>query len=117
MRIGFSVEGSTDRALLVGLRERWCPDAELIEGRFRGTSGQSQRREIPKTCVELTYKKADLIVFLRDANEENWRDVLKADEHRCRDEHRHLAVFAVCDRNVESWFCADAEWIRASTAA
>jgi hypothetical protein len=49
MKIGYSVEGSTDRAVLKGLQRRWCPSAELLEGRFRGTTGQSARREIPNT--------------------------------------------------------------------
>ena len=115
MRIGYSVEGSTDRASLEGLRRRWCPHAQLIEGRFRGTSGQSQRREIPKTCIELTAKGVDLIVFLRDANDEDWRDVLREDEKRCRSDHEHLAVFAVCDRNVECWLCTDRDWIAKET--
>jgi len=115
MKIGYSVEGSTDRALLKGLQLRWCRDAELIEGHFRGTSGQNQRREIPKICHELIYKGVDLIVFLRDSNVENWRDVLKAYEARCRDEHKHLALFGVSNRNVECWICADADWIAGKT--
>lgn len=115
MKIGYSVEGSTDRAVLEGLRRRWCPHAQLVEGRFRGTSGRSQHREIPKTCVELITKGVELIVFLRDANKENWRDVLKADDNRCRSKHRHLVVVGVCDRNIECWLCADADWIASQT--
>ena len=115
MKIGYSVEGSTDRALLEGLRRRWCRHAQLIEGCFRGTSGKSQHREIPKTCVELMAKGVDLAVFLRDANDENWRDVLNEDEKRCRSDHKHIAVFAVCDRNVECWLCADRDWIAKET--
>jgi len=115
MKIGYSVEGSTDRALLRGLRDRWCPDAELVEGRFRGRSGLSQRREIPNTCRELCFKGVDLVLFLRDANAENWRDVTKADSERCLPEHQHLAVFGVCNRNVECWLCADTEWIAQQT--
>jgi len=103
MKIGYSVEGSTDRALLLGLKRRWCRDAELIPGQFRGTSGQSQRREIPNTCIELSAKGADVIVFLRDANAEDWREVLKSDEARCRTEHRHIVVFGVCARNIECY--------------
>lgn len=115
MKIGYSAEGSTDRAMLKGLQRRWCPGAELVEGRFRGTSGQSQRREIPRTSLELAFKGADVIVFLRDANDEDWRQVLKADEARCRPEHQHLAVFGVCARNAESWLCCDPSWIAAQT--
>ena len=72
MKIAFCVEGSADRAILRGLRERWCRDAELVEGRFRG---QLPRSQIPKECKLLSSKGADLIIFLRDANIEEWRDV------------------------------------------
>lgn len=105
------MEGSTDRAFLTGLRDRWCPQVQLIEGRFRGRSGQSQRREIPKVCAELNSKGVDLIIFMRDANNENWRDVLKADVDKCVPQYRHIVAFAVCDRNIESWLCADRDWI------
>lgn len=115
MKIGYSVEGSTDRALLRGLQRRWCPQASLIEGKFRGTTGQSQRREIPNTCHELMFKGADLIIFLRDSNDENWREVLKKDEARCTAQSRHLAVFGVCSRNVESWLCCQCDWIASQT--
>jgi len=115
MKIGYCVEGSTDRAVLCGLKCRWCPRAVLIEGTLRGTSGLSQRREIPKACVELVAKGAEVIIFLRDADNEDWREVLKADEERCRPEHRHLTVFGVCDRNIECWLCGDADWIARET--
>jgi hypothetical protein len=113
MKIGYSVEGSTDRALRQGLKRRWCRQAELIPGQFRGRSGQSQRREIPNTCIELSTKGVDVIVFLRDANAENWREVLRSDEARCRAEHRHIVVFGVCARNIECWLCCDVDWIAA----
>lgn len=116
MKIGYSVEGSTDRALLQGLKRRWCHAAELIPGQFRGTSGQSQRREIPNTCIELCAKGADVIVFLRDANKEDWREVLKSDQARCRTEHLHLVVFGVCARNIECWLCSDVHWIATQTS-
>ena len=115
MNIGYSIEGSTDRAMLSGLQRRWCPGARLIPGRFRGTSRLSARREIPNICIELRAKDADVIIFLRDANEEDWRDVLKADKARCRPEHQHLTVFGVCARNTESWLCCDASWVAAQT--
>ena len=88
---------------------------QLVEGAFRGTSGLSQRREIPKVCIELIAKGVELIVFLRDANNEDWREVLKAYEGGCRAEHQHLAIFGVCDRNVECWLCADADWLAKET--
>jgi hypothetical protein len=107
MRIGYCVEGSADRALLVGLHRRWCPAAEMIEGKFRGAF---RRREIPKACIELQYKGADIIIMLRDANDENWREVLDGDQKCCSTAHQHLAVFAVCSRNVECWLTADSQY-------
>lgn len=111
MKIGYSVEGSTDRALLKGLKERWCPDAELEEGSFRGQTHESRRREIPRICIELVAKDVNLIIFLTDSNGPHWRDVLRAEETRCRTEHRHIAMFGVCCRNVECWLAADADYI------
>jgi len=101
MRIAFCVEGSADRAILHGFRDRWCPAAELVEGRFRG---QLPRSQIPKECKLLASKGADLIVFLRDANLEHWRDVLRADEAKCPPEFRQLVIFG--DRNAECWLAA-----------
>jgi|SRR6266568_8097672 len=111
MKIGYSVEGSTDRALLEGLRQRWCPHAQLLEGHFRGATAQSRRREIPRICIELQNKSVDCIVFLTDSNEAQWRDVLRAEQGRCRPEHKHVTVFGVCMRNVECWLAADADHI------
>jgi hypothetical protein len=110
MKIGYCVEGSTDRALLEALRVRWCPDATLIEGRFRGAF---RRREIPKACFELQQKGVDLIVMLRDANDENWRDVLNGDQQCCVPAHAHFAVFGICDRNVECWLTTDRQYASA----
>ena len=39
MRIGYYVQGAMDESVVRGLAKRWCPDAELAEGRFRGSSG------------------------------------------------------------------------------
>ena len=111
MKIAFCVEGSADRAILQGLRDRWCPEAEFVEGRFRG---QLPRSQIPKECKILTHKGADLIVFLRDSNRENWRDVLKADEAKCPAEYRHRVVFGICDRNVECWLAEAADHLAAA---
>jgi len=116
MKIGYSVEGSTDRAFVKGLVERWCPGADLVEGSFRGSTGVSRRREIPKICRELTVaeKAATLIVFLTDSNDDDadsWREVLKAEEGRVPDEFKHLAIVGVCQRNIECWLCADADWL------
>ena len=68
MTIAFCVEGSGDRVILHGLRDRWCPQAELVEGRFRG---QLPRSQISKECKTLTSRGADLMAFMRDANRQN----------------------------------------------
>jgi len=111
MRIAYCVEWSADRALLRGLRDRWCPKAELVEGHFRGS--QLPRSQIPKECGILTQKGADLIVFLRDSNLEDWRNVLKADEAECPPEYRHRVIFGVCARNAECWLAADPDHLAA----
>ncbi len=118
MKIGYSVEGSTDRALIKGFVKRWCPHAETIEGKFRGSTRTSRRREIPHICGELASKNAELIVFLTDSNDDDdnaWRTVLKQEEGRRPDEYAHYTIFGVCQRNVECWLCADADWIAART--
>lgn len=111
MKIGYSVEGSTDRGFLEGLRQRWCPQAQFVEGHFRGTTAQRRRSEIPQICFELQAKGVDCIIFLTDSNLAAWRDVLREEEVRCRPQHQHITVFGVCLRNVESWLAADADHI------
>jgi hypothetical protein len=106
MKIGYSVEGSTDRAVMMGLKARWCPGAEMLEGKFRGQTRTSRHREIPKICLELVAKSADLIVFLTDSNVRPWREVQKGDADKCPSNYRHLTVFGVCHRNVECWLAA-----------
>jgi hypothetical protein len=110
MKTGYGVEGSTDRAFLAGLRQRWCPRAELVEGRFRGTSGLSLRREIPKICIELSAKSCMAIMFLTDANRRSWRNVKVEQKTRVPQTYHHLAIVGVSDPNIEAWICADAEW-------
>ena len=107
MKIGFCVEGSTDRAFLEGLRKLWCPDVEAVQGKFRG---EFYRREIPQVCLELRSKGVDLVILLRDANKENWRDVLKGDVKCCAPEDQDVVVVGVCDRNIECWLTADRDY-------
>lgn len=107
MKIGYCVEGATDRALLTGLRRRWCQQADLVEGSFRG---RLRRREYPKACLELQAKGADVIVFVRDANDENWRTVMQADMLACGAHYQHLLIVGVCERNVECWLTADRQY-------
>ncbi len=118
MKIGYSVEGSTDRALIKGLSKRWCPYATTVEGKFRGQTRTSRQREIPTICLALNNAGVDLIVFLTDSNDNDdnaWRTILKQEEAKLPIEYAHLAVFGVCQRNVECWLCADADWISTKT--
>ncbi len=107
IRIGYAVEGWRDRALVHGLQRRWCPGAELVEGRFRGSTGLSLRRELAKTCKELLSKGAAFIVILRDANLEDWKEVRDRERKRVPEEARHCTVYGVADRNIEDWLSAD----------
>lgn len=114
MKIGYSVEGSTDRAFISGLKLRWCPNAIMIEGRFRGSTGQSRRREIAKICLELSHKGAELITFLSDSNSDDpnaWRKVAQDEESRVPVQYSHYVIIGICQRNVECWLCTDADWI------
>jgi len=111
MRIGYSVEGSTDRALLTGLKQRWCNHAEMVEGHFRGSTGLSQRRELHKICRELDIKQADLIIFLLDANGDDWRTIKSQALERVPAANLHKILIGVSDRNIECWICHDAGYV------
>ena len=111
MSVGYSVEGATDRAFLGGLRQRWCPDAVLIEGSFRGASGISLRRDIPRICQELNHKEASVIIFLTDADEQDWREVKRRESEYVPVEFRHLMLYGVADRNIECWLAADRDYL------
>lgn len=118
MRIGYSVEGSTDRAVLRGISERWCPGAAIIEGHFRGSTRTSRFREIPKICRELQSKGAEVIVMLTDSNDDDekaWRGVRQSELKRVPADFRHLVVIGVCQRNIECWLCADRDWMAQCT--
>jgi hypothetical protein len=107
MRIGYAVEGSTDRAVIRGLTERWCPGAELVEGHFRGSTGLSIRREIAKICAELRSKGAAFFVFLRDANRQDWRAVQRSELDHVPSTFRDFTLYGVAHRNIECWLRAD----------
>jgi len=111
MSIGYSVEGATDRAFLEGLRRRWCPGAVLMEGSFRGASGISLRRDVPRICRELDHKGVNAIVFLTDANEQDWRQVQQRESQFVPVEFRHMTLYGVADRNVECWLAADQDYL------
>ena len=76
MKIGYYVQGDNDEALIWGLAQRWCPNAERAPGKFRGFSGESFRREIKNALVDLKDdKECDILVVLTDADVNPWREV------------------------------------------
>ena len=115
MRIGYAVQGSTDRAFLYGLKERWCEDAEMVEGAFRGSTGLSLRRELAKICDDLFGRGCDVIVFLSDSDVDDWRDIQRREVSKLPDSIRPFAVYGMADRNIECWLCADPHYIAQET--
>jgi len=111
MIIGFSVQGSTDRALLRGLRMRWCPNASLLEGPFRGSTQESLRREYRKICDQFVEQNVEVMVFLTDADTGPWREVQRNEHSRFPAEHLPRAVHGVADRNVECRISAEPQWL------
>lgn len=117
MKIGYAVQGSTDRAFLRGLAERWCPDAEMIEGAFRGSTGLSLRRELAKICDDLFHHKAcDVLIFLSDADVADWREVQRREIDKLPENVRDFVAYGMADRNIECWLCADPHYIAKKTA-
>jgi hypothetical protein len=108
--IGYSGEDFGHAGLVEGLRRRWCPDVTVEIGATRGSTAQSHRREIRKICLELSAKGADLIIFLTDADTQDWSVVQKREFARVPTEHQHHTILTVADRNVESWFCLVPEY-------
>lgn len=111
MKIGYSVQGSTDRAVLEGLRKRWCRDADAVEGRFRGSTNLSLRREYRKICDEFLARSVTVMVFLTDSDEGPWREVQKNERSKFPAEWLSFAIHGVADRNVECWICAAPAWL------
>lgn len=107
MKIGYAGEDFGHRAFLEGLRRRWCPGAELIRGRTRGRSGISVRREVPMICLDLQVKGADIVVFMTDANDDAWRNVLGRERSHVPSDFAHRVVCGVAARNVECWLVLD----------
>ena len=108
MKIGYYVQGDADEAVVWGLRKRWCPGAELEEGRFRGASKESFRREIAKSMMDLkSDKRCDIIVVLTDADTNPWRVVKGREWAKIPEDCQHLTLFGVADRNIECWLAID----------
>ena len=104
MRIGFIVQGSTDRAFLTGLRDRWCPGADLEEALFRGDINPRQYR---KACFAAFERGVDVMVVLTDSDKRKWAAVHKEEAKHIDELRGWMVVHGVADRNVECWICAD----------
>ena len=108
MRIGYYVQGAMDESVVRGLAKRWCPDAELAEGRFRGSSMESFRREIRKSLTGLKDgKECDVLIVLTDADANPWRAVKTRESSRIPNDCEHLTLFGVAHRNIECWLAID----------
>ena len=108
MKIGYYVQGDADEAVVRGLARRWCPDAALAPGRFRGSSNESFRRELSKSLMDLVGVRAcDVVIVLTDADVNTWREVRKRETERIPQDYRHVTVFGVAERNIEWWLAID----------
>lgn len=104
MRIGYYVQGTTDEAFVHGLANRWCPEADLAPGKFRGSSKESFRREIAKALWDLRDdKRCDVLVVLTDSDVAAWREVKRREWNRVPGDCQHMCVFGVAERNIECW--------------
>jgi hypothetical protein len=108
MKIGYFVQGAADEAFIHGLARRWCPDAQLAPGKFRGGSRQSLRRELPKALRDLReFQNCDILVVLTDSDTRPWREVRQEEWNRVPVEFHHDTVLGVADRNIECWLALD----------
>jgi hypothetical protein len=108
MRVGYYVQGAADEAFVWGLVGRWCPHTQMAEGKFRGSSRTSFRREIEKALWDLRDdKRCDVLVVLTDSDVAPWREVRKREWNRVPEDCRHLCVYGVAERNIECWLAVD----------
>ena len=108
MRVGYYVQGAADEASVWGLVERWCPHAQIAEGRFRGSSRTSFRREIERALWDLRDdKRCDVLVVLTDSDVAPWREIKQREWNRVPEDCRHLCVYGVAERNIECWLAID----------
>ena len=109
MKIGYYVQGDIDEAVVKGLAKRWCPDAELVKGPFRGSTRVSLKREL-RIALSMDLKDdkgCDILVFLTDADANPWRDVKRRESKKIPTNCQHLTLFGVADRNIECWLAID----------
>jgi hypothetical protein len=108
MRIGYYVQGTADEAFVHGLAKRWCPEATLAAGKFRGSSQLSFRREIAKALKDLRDANGcDILLVLTDSDVNPWRDVKRREWQKVPEDCKHLCLFGVAERNIECWLATD----------
>lgn len=108
MKIGYYVQGDADEAFIWGLVRRWCPDADLAPGRFRGSSQESFRREIRQNLMALKdNKRCEILVVLTDSDANAWREVSRREWEKIPEECQYMTIFGVADRNIECWLAID----------
>jgi hypothetical protein len=112
VKIGYLPEGSTDGAVIAGLRDQLCPGAELIEGTFRGSTTRNRPRELRRACLELREKGADVIVDLNDANEMTWSARCQQERAWIPQEYHHRLITGAPKPNIEAWLIADAGYFQ-----
>jgi hypothetical protein len=108
MKIGYVVEGDNDAAFLDGLKERWCPDAELLALAFRGSD--LRHRDYPRIIQEARLKDIDVIIFLTDSNTRPWKTVLAEERTQLTKAGGDDVLLGVAERNIECWLCADPDY-------
>jgi hypothetical protein len=110
MKIGYIVQGSTDRAFLEGLRRRWFKGATLIRVEYRGT--RFHWRQCEKDCKIAELKECDALVILTDSDVGDYADIYQKLQSAVEKCDRQLYVLVgVAKRNIECWICADAEYV------
>lgn len=111
MKIGYFVQGDADEAFVKGIVKRYCENAILEEGKFRGSSKQRLIVELPKALEVLHIKNCDYLIVLTDSDNAEWREVYKRELKRIPIEYQHFTVFGVAERNIECWLGIDKQAI------
>ena len=111
MKIGYYVQGDADEAVVKGLAKRWCPDAELVKGPFRGSTKVSLKRELHiALSMDLKDDKGcNILVFLTDADKKRWQKVKQDEWDKIPEDCQHLTLFGVAEENIECWLAIDQE--------
>ena len=109
MKIGYIIEGISDEAFITGLRNRWCKHAKLEPLAFRGTA--LHPRKYPGFCKEGQLKGCDVVIVLKDSDEEDLNTVYTNAKKYLDAETLHYVIVGVPVRNIECWMCANPEYI------